>query len=103
MKHGPIALIDKNMPVIVIANNYEYHNKIVNNIKEIQARDGKIISIYSSYGELGDYKIRVPSVCDALSPVLATIPLQLFSYYSAIIRNKNVDKPRNLAKSVTVE
>jgi glucosamine--fructose-6-phosphate aminotransferase (isomerizing) len=103
MKHGPIALIDKHMPVIVVANNYEYHNKIVNNIKEIQARDGKIIGIYSNYGDLGDYKIRVPAICDALSPLLAVVPLQLFSYYSARLRGKNVDKPRNLAKSVTVE
>lgn len=103
MKHGPIALIDKDMPVIVVANNYENHNKIINNIKEIQARDGKIIAIYSNYGELGDYRIRVPSICDPLSPILSVIPLQLFSYYSAKLRNKNVDKPRNLAKSVTVE
>jgi glucosamine--fructose-6-phosphate aminotransferase (isomerizing) len=103
MKHGPIALIDRNMPVVVVANNYENHNKIINNIKEIQARDGKVIGIYSNYGDLGDYKIRVPSVCDALSPLVSVVPLQLFSYYSAILRNKNVDKPRNLAKSVTVE
>lgn len=103
MKHGPIALIDKDMPVVVVANNYENHNKIINNMKEIQARDGKIIAIYSNYGELGDYRIRVPSICDPLSPVLSVIPLQLFSYYSAKLRNKNVDKPRNLAKSVTVE
>lgn len=103
MKHGPIALIDKDMPVVVVANNYENHNKIINNMKEIQARDGKIIAIYSNYGELGDYRIRVPSICDPLSPLLSVIPLQLFSYYSAKLRNKNVDKPRNLAKSVTVE
>lgn len=103
MKHGPIALIDKDMPVVVVANNYENHNKIINNMKEIQARDGKIIVIYSNYGELGDYRIRVPSICDPLSPLLSVVPLQLFSYYSAKLRNKNVDKPRNLAKSVTVE
>jgi len=103
MKHGPIALIDENMPVVVVANNYENHSKIVNNMQEIQARDGKIIAIYGDSGNLGDYIIKVPNICDILSPVLATIPLQLLAYHSAILRNKNVDKPRNLAKSVTVE
>lgn len=103
MKHGPIALIDKNMPVVVIANNYQYHSKIINNIKEIQAREGKVITIYSSFDVVGDYKVRIPGICDALSPLLSVIPLQLFSYYSAKLRNKNVDRPRNLAKSVTVE
>jgi glucosamine--fructose-6-phosphate aminotransferase (isomerizing) len=91
------------MPVVVVANNYEYHSKIVNNIKEIQARDGRVIGIYSSRGDLGDFKIKVPDICDALSPLVSVIPLQFFSYYSAKLRNKNVDKPRNLAKSVTVE
>jgi glucosamine--fructose-6-phosphate aminotransferase (isomerizing) len=103
MKHGPIALIDKNMPVVVIANHDDRYSKIVNNIKEIQARDGKVISICSDLNVLGDYNIRVPIVCDVLSPIVATIPLQLLAYYSAILRGKNVDKPRNLAKSVTVE
>ena len=103
MKHGPIALIDKNMPVIMIANNYNNHSKIINNMKEIQARDGKIIAIYANSGDVGDYIIRVPNICDVLSPLLSIVPLQLFAYYSAVLRNKNVDKPRNLAKSVTVE
>jgi len=103
MKHGPIALIDKNMPVIVLANNVGQYGKIVNNVSEIMARDGKVISIFSENAGLGDYKIRVPMVTDALSPLMGIVPLQLFSYYSAVLRGKNVDKPRNLAKSVTVE
>ena len=103
MKHGPIALIDKNMPVVVVANNVGQYTKIANNIKEIQARDGKVITIFSENAAAGDYRIRVPFVEDALSPVMGIIPLQLFSYVSAALRGRNVDKPRNLAKSVTVE
>ena len=103
MKHGPIALIDKNMPVIVLANNVGQYGKLVNNVSEIMARDGKVISVFSENAGLGDYKIRVPVVTDALSPLMGIVPLQLFSYYSAVLRGKNVDKPRNLAKSVTVE
>ena len=103
MKHGPIALIDKNMPVIVIANHNDQYAKIVNNVKEIQARQGKVIGLCSEYGDIGDVNIKVPLLCDALSPIMAVIPLQLFAYNSAILRGKNVDKPRNLAKSVTVE
>jgi glucosamine--fructose-6-phosphate aminotransferase (isomerizing) len=103
MKHGPIALIDKDMPVIVLANNVGQYGKMVNNVSEIMARDGKVISIFSENAGLGDYKIRVPVVSDALSPLMGIVPLQLFSYYSAMLRGKNVDKPRNLAKSVTVE
>jgi glucosamine--fructose-6-phosphate aminotransferase (isomerizing) len=103
MKHGPIALIDKNMPVIVLANNLGQYGKMVNNVSEIMARDGKVISVFSENAGLGDYKIRVPMVTDSLSPLMGIVPLQLFSYYSAVLRGKNVDKPRNLAKSVTVE
>jgi glucosamine--fructose-6-phosphate aminotransferase (isomerizing) len=103
MKHGPIALIDKNMPVVVVANNVGQYSKIANNIKEIQARDGKVITVFSENAAAGDYRIRVPFVEDALSPVMGIIPLQLFSYVSAALRGRNVDKPRNLAKSVTVE
>ena len=103
MKHGPIALIDKDMPVIVLANNVGQYGKLVNNIKEIQARDGKVVTIFSENSGLGDYRIRVPIVEDALSPIMSIVPLQLFSYLSATLRGKNVDKPRNLAKSVTVE
>lgn len=103
MKHGPIALIDKNMPVIVVANNKNQHDKISSNIKEIQARDGKVITISNEKDIEGDYNIHVPFIIDPLCPLVSIIPLQLFSYYSAILRGCNVDKPRNLAKSVTVE
>ena len=103
MKHGPIALIDKNMPVVVLANNKNQHDKINSNIQEIQARLGKVMTISSDTKTLGDYNIQVPSVIDPLSPFMSVIPLQLFSYYSAVLRGCDVDKPRNLAKSVTVE
>jgi glucosamine--fructose-6-phosphate aminotransferase (isomerizing) len=103
MKHGPIALIDKNMPVIVVANNRNQHDKIASNIKEIQARDGKVITISNEKDIDGDYNIHVPFIIDPLCPIISIIPLQLFAYYSAVLRGCNVDKPRNLAKSVTVE
>lgn len=103
MKHGPIALIDKNMPVVVIDNNRKQHDKIVNNIREIQARGGKIITIYSGDEYEGDYGIKVPEILDALSVIPAVVVLQLFAYYCAVFRGCNIDKPRNLAKSVTVE
>lgn len=102
MKHGPIALVDKNMPVLVIANN-EQNSKIQSNIEEIRARDGKVITISSQNNIVGDFKIRVPLSIDVLSPIICNIPLQLFAYYGAKLRGFNVDKPRNLAKSVTVE
>lgn len=103
MKHGPIALIDKNMPVVVISNNKKQYSKITNNIKEIQARGGKVIEIYSENRFSGDHGLQVPMVIDPLSPIVSSVILQLFSYYCAILAGKDVDKPRNLAKSVTVE
>lgn len=103
MKHGPIALIDKNMPVVVISNNKKQYAKIVNNIKEVQSRKGKVIEVYSGENFSGDYGLKVPDVIDPLSPFLSSVVLQLFSYYCAVLRGYNVDKPRNLAKSVTVE
>jgi glucosamine--fructose-6-phosphate aminotransferase (isomerizing) len=103
MKHGPIALIDKNMPVIVIANHRNYFDKIYSNIEEIKAREGKIITICNEKSNASDYHIIVPPIIDPLSPLVSIIPLQLFSYYSAVLRGCDVDKPRNLAKSVTVE
>lgn len=103
MKHGPIALIDKNMPVMVITNHKNNYDKIYSNIQEIQAREGKIISINDSPNIVGDYNIVVPQIIDPLSPLVSIIPLQLFAYYSAVLRSCDVDKPRNLAKSVTVE
>ncbi|AWA29470.1 glutamine--fructose-6-phosphate transaminase (isomerizing) [Flavobacterium magnum] len=107
MKHGPIALIDELMPVIVIAPKQGHYDKVVSNIQEIKSRSGKIIAVVTKgdtqVRELADYVIEIPDTSDALSPLLTTIPLQLLSYHIAVMRNCNVDQPRNLAKSVTVE
>ncbi|HXJ99914.1 MAG TPA: glutamine--fructose-6-phosphate transaminase (isomerizing) [Gelidibacter sp.] len=107
MKHGPIALIDENMPVIIVATKKGHYDKIVSNIQEIKARKGKIIGIVTEgdkhVRELADYVIEVPETLENLSPLLTTIPLQLLSYHIAVMLGKNVDQPRNLAKSVTVE
>lgn len=107
MKHGPIALIDEQMPVVVIAPKQEHYDKIVSNIQEIKSRSGKIIAIVTKgdvqVRELADHVIEIPETSDALSPIVTTIPLQLLSYYIAVLRGANVDQPRNLAKSVTVE
>lgn len=107
MKHGPIALIDEHMPVIVIAPNQNHYDKVVSNIQEIKARNGKIIAIVTKgdkqVRDLADHVIEVPGISEALTPILTTIPLQLLSYHIAVLRECNVDQPRNLAKSVTVE
>ena len=107
MKHGPIALIDENMPVVVIATNKGHYEKIVSNVQEIKSRNAKIISIVTKGDEsvklLSDHVIEIPEVTEALVPILASVPLQLLSYHIAIMRGCNVDQPRNLAKSVTVE
>ncbi|MFA7601016.1 MAG: glutamine--fructose-6-phosphate transaminase (isomerizing), partial [Patescibacteria group bacterium] len=107
MKHGPIALIDENMPVVVVAPRDNVYEKIISNICEIKARKGKIIAIVSEgdikIKELADYVIEVPITEEILSPLLSTIPLQLLAYHIAVLRGCNVDQPRNLAKSVTVE
>ncbi len=107
MKHGPIALIDKNMPVVVIATKKTNYEKVVSNIQEIKSREGKIIAIVSEGDEtvakLANHVIEIPNVSECFTPILATIPLQLLSYQIAINRGCNVDQPRNLAKSVTVE
>jgi len=107
MKHGPIALIDENMPVVVIAPKDNSYDKIVSNIREIKARKGKVIAIVNEKDtlirELADYVLEIPSTLQALSPLLAVIPLQLLAYHIAVLRGCNVDQPRNLAKSVTVE
>ena len=107
MKHGPIALIDKNMPIIVIAPLGGMYEKLVSNIQEVKARKGKVISItgfgQSEVKSLSDAVIEIPDTLDCLSPLLTTIPLQLLSYHVAVERGCNVDQPRNLAKSVTVE
>ena len=107
MKHGPIALIDEKMPVIVIAPKQGHYDKVVSNIQEIKSRSGKIIAIVTKgdtqVKELADHVIEIPETSDALSPLITTIPLQLLSYHIAVMRECNVDQPRNLAKSVTVE
>lgn len=107
MKHGPIALIDQEMPVVVIATKDRLYDKIVSNIQEIKARKGSIIAVVTEGDEtiskMSDYVIEVPETMDCFSPLLTVIPLQLFAYYVAISKGKNVDQPRNLAKSVTVE
>ncbi|WP_298140897.1 glutamine--fructose-6-phosphate transaminase (isomerizing) [Flavobacterium sp.] len=107
MKHGPIALIDEKMPVVVIAPKQGHYDKVVSNIQEIKSRSGKIIAVVTKgdtqVKELADHVIEIPETSDALSPLLTTIPLQLLSYHIAVLRGCNVDQPRNLAKSVTVE
>lgn len=107
MKHGPIALIDENMPVFVIATKGGNYEKVVSNIQEVKARKGKIIAIVTegdkTVKELADHVIEIPHVDDALEPLVSSIPLQLLSYHVAVMRGCNVDQPRNLAKSVTVE
>ncbi len=107
MKHGPIALIDENMPTIIIATNKRNYEKIFSNAQEIKARNGKLIAIVSQgdsqISKIADHVIEVPKTNYYLSPLINTIPLQLFSYYIALLRGCNVDQPRNLAKSVTVE
>jgi glucosamine--fructose-6-phosphate aminotransferase (isomerizing) len=107
MKHGPIALIDENMPVFVIATQGNSYEKVVSNIQEVKARKGKIIAIVTEgdvhVREIADEVIEIPETNEFLVPLLATIPLQLLSYHIAVMRGCNVDQPRNLAKSVTVE
>ena len=107
MKHGPIALIDKNMPVVVIATNKGHYEKVVSNIQEIKSREGKIIAVVTkgdkSVKALSDHVIEIPEVTESLTPILASVPLQLLAYHIAVMRCCNVDQPRNLAKSVTVE
>ncbi len=107
MKHGPIALIDENMPVVVVATKDDTYEKIINNIQEIKARKGNVIAIVTEGDELirkmADYVLEVPETLPAFSGILAVIPLQLLSYHIAVLRGCNVDQPRNLAKSVTVE
>nr|BFF39561.1 hypothetical protein BACY1_13660 [Tenacibaculum mesophilum] len=107
MKHGPIALIDENMPVFVIATSRGHYEKVVSNIQEIKSRSGKIVAIVTegdeTVKEIADHVIEIPDTEEAFSPLLTTIPLQLLSYHIAVMLDKNVDQPRNLAKSVTVE
>ena len=107
MKHGPIALIDENMPVLVIATNLSAYDKIVSNIQEVKARKGIVVAVVTegdqTIKDLADYTIEIPATEEPLTPLLAVVPLQLLAYHIALLRGCNVDQPRNLAKSVTVE
>jgi len=107
MKHGPIALIDDLMPVIFIAPKDGVHQKVVSNVEEVKARGGRVIAIVTegdkALDKLADHRIEIPETLDVLTPVLSVVPLQLLAYYIAVRRGCNVDQPRNLAKSVTVE
>ena len=107
MKHGPIALIDENMPIVVIATKKGHYEKVVSNIQEVKARNGIVIAVVTKgdtvVKEIADYVIEIPEVAEPLVPILSNIPLQLLSYHIAVMRGCNVDQPRNLAKSVTVE
>ena len=107
MKHGPIALIDENMPVVVIATKNPHYEKVVSNIQEVKARKGTIIAIVTEgdvdVKNMADYSIEIPETDEALVPIVSVVPLQLLAYHIAVMRECNVDQPRNLAKSVTVE
>jgi glucosamine--fructose-6-phosphate aminotransferase (isomerizing) len=107
MKHSPIALIDEDMPVVFIATKDSSYEKVVSNIQEVKARKGRVIAIVTEgdihIPTLVDFVIKIPKTHEILMPLLSSIPLQLLSYYIAVMRGRNVDQPRNLAKSVTVE
>lgn len=107
MKHGPIALIDEQMPVAFIATKKGHYDKVISNMQEIKSRKGKIIAIVTegdtTTKDIADFTIEIPETSEALAPLITTIPLQLLSYHIAVMRGCNVDQPRNLAKSVTVE
>jgi glucosamine--fructose-6-phosphate aminotransferase (isomerizing) len=107
MKHGPIALIDENMPVVFVAPHDQVYQKVLANMQEVKARGGRILAVTSEgNGDLGtlvDRELHVPATVPLLSPVVTAIPLQLLAYHIAVLRGCDVDRPRNLAKSVTVE
>ena len=107
MKHGPIALVDESLPVVFVATKDTYHQKIISNIQEIKARKGKVIAVITegdeTITEMADDVLPIPEADELIAPIISTIPLQLLSYYIGVARGFDVDKPRNLAKSVTVE
>jgi len=107
MKHGPIALVDEHLPVVFVATKDSYHEKIVSNIQEIKARKGKVIAVISQGDEIiekmADDSIAIPEADELVAPILSVIPMQLLAYYIGVAKGYDVDKPRNLAKSVTVE
>ena len=107
MKHGPIALIDEMMPVVFVAPRDAVYQKIISNLEEVKARRGRVLAVVTEgderIAELADHVFTIPETIDPLTPVLSVLPLQLFAYYIAVRRGCDVDRPRNLAKSVTVE
>jgi glucosamine--fructose-6-phosphate aminotransferase (isomerizing) len=107
MKHGPIALVDENLPVVFVATRDSYHEKVISNMQEIRARKGRVIAIINEGDEqstaLADDVIQVPEADEIVAPMLSVVPLQLLAYYTGVAKGFDVDKPRNLAKSVTVE
>jgi glucosamine--fructose-6-phosphate aminotransferase (isomerizing) len=107
MKHGPIALVDESLPVIFVATRDSYHEKVISNMQEIRARKGRVIAIINEGDEqstaLADDVIQVPEADEIVAPMLSVVPLQLLAYYTGVAKGLDVDKPRNLAKSVTVE
>jgi len=107
MKHGPIALVDDMLPVLFVATKDSYHQKIISNIQEIKARKGKVIAVISAGDDtvatLADDSMTVPEADELIAPLLSVVPLQLFAYHIGVAKGCDVDKPRNLAKSVTVE
>jgi glucosamine--fructose-6-phosphate aminotransferase (isomerizing) len=107
MKHGPIALVDEKLPVVFVATRDSFHEKVISNMQEIKARKGKVISVISEGDtfsqSLSDDVMIVPEADEIVAPMLSVVPLQLLAYYIGIAKNLDVDKPRNLAKSVTVE
>jgi len=107
MKHGPIALVDENLPVVFVATKDSYYEKIVSNVQEIKARKGKVLAVATAGDEvipgMADDVMFVPDADEAIAPLLSVVPLQLLSYYVGLYKGLDVDKPRNLAKSVTVE
>jgi len=107
MKHGPIALIDKELPVVVLAPRGSHYEKVVSNLEEVKAREGKILAVATrgdqELGRVADEVLLVPDTLPELQPILTTLPLQLLAYYVADSKGTDIDQPRNLAKSVTVE
>jgi glucosamine--fructose-6-phosphate aminotransferase (isomerizing) len=107
MKHGPIALVDEQLPVVFVATRDSYHEKIVSNIQEIKARKGRVIAVISQgdtiIGNMAEEVMSIPEADELIAPILSVIPLQLLAYYIGVAKGYDVDKPRNLAKSVTVE
>ena len=107
MKHGPIALVDERLPVVFVATRDSYHEKVVSNMQEIKARKGKVVAVINEGDEqsmaLADDVIIVPEADEVMAPILSAIPMQLLAYYIGVAKGYDVDKPRNLAKSVTVE